>query len=236
MSQRIFGLLLAAALSAAAAAASAPTENAPPAPAAQVGLFSGSVQVQLGGSDVWFMAKPDQRLPTGSLVKTESGSSCAIFFWDQSKVRLGPKATFRLGEVSADKVTVYIGSGKLEAWVKNSDKREFQARNPVSTASVQTAVFVMDVLSPASVTLDLFEGALTIQDQLGNTAQVAEGQRVEASATTGVSAPAPMPTGISKPAEPTITAPDKPARKKPAQQAEPQAPAKSTGTATSSQP
>ena len=168
MRQFLFALLTAALPMTLAAQ---PTASAP-AMVAYVGLVSGSVQVQLGGSDIWSMAKLGQALPGGTQVKTEAGGSCTVAFSDGSKVRIGPKASFKLEEAAPSKVAVFIGLGKLEAWVKKLANRTFQARNPVSVAAVRGTVFAMDVLSPTSVTLDCFEGSLAVQDNFGNTLAV----------------------------------------------------------------
>ncbi|MDD5657839.1 MAG: FecR family protein [Elusimicrobia bacterium] len=151
------------------------------------------------------MAKVGQTLLPGSKIKTEAGASCTVAFTDQSKVRIGPKATFKLEEVVPSKIAVFIGLGKLEAWVKKGLKRTFQARNPVSVASVRGTVFAVNVLSPTSVTVDVFEGELAVQDNFGNTTSVGQGKRVEADAVTGASAPAPVPASVSAPVEPTVT-------------------------------
>ncbi|HAM35361.1 MAG TPA: hypothetical protein DEB40_10115 [Elusimicrobia bacterium] len=183
---------------------------AAPAPGAMIaymGGLTGSVQVQLGGSDIWSLAKLGQQLPRGTQIKTEDRSSCIVVFSDQSKVRLGARAAFKLEEVSPSKVSVFIGLGKLEVWVKKLATRSFQARNPVSVASVRGTIFAMDVLSPTSVTVDCFEGSVAVQDNFGNTSSVAQGQRVEANATTGASAPAPVPVNVARPVEPTVTVP-----------------------------
>jgi hypothetical protein len=187
------------------AAAKGPAAQQSPTLYAYVGLISGSVQVQIAGSELWTLAAPGQILPAGSQIKTEAKASCTVAFSDQSKVRIGPKATFKVETVTPSKISVFIGLGKLEAWVRKGLNRTFQTRNPVSVASVRGTVFAVNVLTPTNVTVDVFEGAVAVQDNFGNTASVGQGQRVEANAATGASAPAPTPPSVTAPIEPTVT-------------------------------
>ena len=183
---------------------------APEAPKAVAGFISetsGSVQVQIGGSDVWMLAKPGQRLTPGSQVKTQAGSSCVIGFTEGSKLRVGPNASFKLEEATPSKIAVFIGLGKLEAWVTKMAKRSFQARNPVAVASVRGSIIAMNVLSQTNATTDCHGGSWSVTDNFGRTTPLSEGQRLETSAAAGSSAPAPMPKTEAKPVEPKVEVP-----------------------------
>ena len=220
MRQVVLSVMLAATLpvsSMAAGAAVNPTGTKAPkmgAPAkmpavmaAYIGDMTGSVQVQLGGSDVWSLARAQQQLPAGTQIKTMSDSSATIGLSDGTKLRVGPNATFKIEALSNSKVSVFIGLGKLEAWITKFAKRTFQTRNPVAVASVRGTAFSMNVLSPTNATVDLFQGSLAVTDNFGRTTAVAEGQRMEANAATGGSAPAPVPAGVTMAAEPVISIP-----------------------------
>lgn len=241
MRQAVLSVMLAATLpvSSMAAAAAYPAKTVAPkmaAPAkmpavmaAYIGDMTGSVQVQLGGSDVWSLAKAQQQLPAGTQIKTMGDSSATIGLSDGTKLRIGPNATFKIEEISNSKVAVFIGLGKLEAWVTKFAKRTFQTRNPVAVASVRGTSYAMNVLSPTNVTVDLFQGSLAVTDNFGRTTAVAEGQRVEANAATGCSAPAPVPAGVTMAPEPAVSIPAPTAA--PAAAASAEAPADETETA-----
>lgn len=187
--------------------ASAEPAEAPKAVAGFIAETSGSVQIQLGGSDIWMLAKPGQRLTPGSQVKTQAGSSCVIGFTEGSKLRIGPNANFKLEETTSSKIAVFLGLGKLDAWISKMAKRSFQARNPVAVASVRGTILGMNVLSPTNATTDCYEGSLAVTDNFGRTTALGEGSRMETSAATGSSAPAPLPPNTQKPAEPKVDVP-----------------------------
>lgn len=167
-----------------------------------IGALEGSAEVLLDGIEPWQPAKLSQKLTAGTQVRTKGASSVTLGFTDGSKVRVGPNANFKLEEVQTSKISVYIGLGKMESWVKKWAKRTFQARNPVAVASVRGTVFSMDVRSPTEVTVDLFSGSLAVTDNFGRTTPMAEGQRMNADASGGAAPPAPLPPDVTAPAEP----------------------------------
>ncbi|MBI5882161.1 MAG: FecR domain-containing protein [Elusimicrobia bacterium] len=131
-----------------------------------------------------------------------------MVFTDGSKINLGPNATFKLEEVSMNKVAVYVGLGKLDVWVNKLKSRLFQARNPVAVASVRGTIFSMNVMSPTMVMMQCFEGGLSVADNFGRTQNVEAGQQLGASSTAGAAEPpAALPPDAAPPVEPVITAP-----------------------------
>ncbi|MFA6003352.1 MAG: FecR domain-containing protein [Elusimicrobiota bacterium] len=172
--------------------------------AAYIGGVEGNVQVEIGGSDIWNMAKEKMSLPSGSQIKTMGKGACSIVFTDGTIVRVSKNALFKVETVSPSKVAVFIGLGKLESWVKKNAARTFTARNPVSVASVRGTVFAMDVISPTNVTVDLFEGSLSVSDNFGHTAALAEGQRLQATSGGVTAPPAPIPPTVLAPVVPVV--------------------------------
>lgn len=199
MRQFMLCAFLAAALPMAGWAAEAPPM------VAYIGEMSGSVEMQAAGSEVWNRVKLGEALPGGARLKTQRDSGVTVAFTDGSKLRIGPMATFTMEQAANSKVSVFVGLGKLEAWVKKFAGRTFSVRSPSMTAAVRGTVFVMAVMSPTMATLDCFEGSLAVTDNFGNTAAVGGGQRLEASATSGASAPAPVPPTAKAPVEPKVT-------------------------------
>lgn len=175
--------------------------------ASYIGIVEGKAEVLLDGVEPWIPAAVGQQLSNGTQVRTKGKSSVTIAFTDGSKVRMGPNANFKLEEAVPSKVAIYVGLGKLEAWVSKFAGRTFQTRNPVAVASVRGTVFAMNVISPTQVTTDLFSGSLNITDNFGRTVPMAEGQRVEADAVGGAAPPAPLPPSVKAPAEPVVTLP-----------------------------
>lgn len=175
--------------------------------ASYIGIVEGRAEVLLDGVEPWLPAAVGQKLSNGTQVRTKGKSSVTIAFTDGSKVRLGPNANFKLEEAAPSKVSIYIGLGKLEAWVSKFAGRTFQTRNPVAVASVRGTVFAMNVFSPTQVTTDLFSGSLNVTDNFGRTVPMAEGQRVEADAVGGAAPPAALPPSARAPVEPVVTLP-----------------------------
>ncbi len=173
-----------------------------------IGIVAGSAKVLLDGVEPWIDAKPGQKLSPGTQIKTGADGSVTIGFTDASKVRIGPNAAFKVEEVSRSKVAVYIGLGKMEAWVSKLKKRLFQARNPVAVASVRGTVFSMNVVSPTEVTMMCFQGSLGVTDNFGRSAEVNKGQSLKADAEQGAEPPKAIPPDITAPAEPPISIPE----------------------------
>jgi len=173
-----------------------------------LGTIEGSVEVQKPGSDVWTLGKLGESLPGGTQIKTQTGAACTVAFTDGTKLRIGPNATFKIEEVSVSKVSVFIGLGKLEAWVKKlAAGRTFQARNPVAVAAVRGHRVRHDRTEPHQRHHGLLRGLpVGLWTTSATPPAVAQGQHMEANATTGASAPAPIPPAAAKPpVEPTVT-------------------------------
>ena len=184
-----------------------PAPSAPASPTAEMGPVYGSAQFQPNGSDAWFFARPGRPLPAGSLIKTEADSYCLFFFSDGTKLRLGPQSNLRMAELSAGRTTMSLNSGRLEAWVKRRKNAEFRTETPLFTAALPEGIFAAGILGPTSATLDIFSGEPTVLDSLGTSQKVAPGQRMELSAKTGSSTPAPLPAGAARPEEPSPAGP-----------------------------
>ncbi|MDD5627601.1 MAG: FecR domain-containing protein [Elusimicrobia bacterium] len=237
----LFAALLAPGAPALAQVATAPT--------AAIAAASGSTQLQLRGSDVWFLARPGRALPAGSVLKTAADSSCALAFSDGSRLRVGPLANVRLAELTPERTTLSLGAGKLEASVPQRERAEFRIMAPLFTATLPEGVLSAEILSEASATLDVFAGTAAVVDSQGRSVQVGPGQRTELGAQTGASTPAPLPAAAVRPkerkpakavkraapepAQPAAREPE-PAAKK-AKPAEPPPPAKSAYKDTDSQ-
>jgi len=169
--------------------------------AALVGKVEGKAQFRLDETQPWNDAKEAVRLPEGAQVRTMAGSSIVITFLDGSKVRLGPNVTFKLEAATPSKVSVFIGLGKLECWVKRLTSRRFQARSPVAVASVRGTIFSKDVRehSPIVDVTNVYEGVVDQTDLYNNTIGIGPGTSVAADAETGNSAPGTIPKDQATP-------------------------------------
>lgn len=193
--------------------------------AAAAGDVVGGAQFKAPGADSWNVIVKGQPLTDGTEIKTPAGASVTIAMSNGTKLRIGPLAVFKLEKVSASKISVFIGLGKLECWVKKFAKRgTFQARSKLAVAAVRGTVLSMDMISPTQVAVDVFEGSISLADAKGNVQPVAQGQRVEATPE-GAGKAAPQPPGTQAPAEPSVAVPAAPAAAPAATEA---APAEST--------
>lgn len=175
--------------------------------AGYIGIVKSPAMVLLDGVEPWVKAKVGQQLTPGTQIKTKSGGSVTIAFTDGSKIRLGPNANFKLETVKRSKISMYIGLGKLEGWVKKLARRTFQIRNPVAVASVRGTVLATNVISPTQATFDCFSGSLGVTDNFGRTQSLSAGQRMSSNAQTGSSAPTKLPPNVKAPAEPPVNIP-----------------------------
>ncbi len=173
--------------------------------AAYVALIDGNVMILPGGKGEWAAAKVGMTLSPGTQIKTEAGASTTLGFSDESKLRLGPNASFRMDDVSRSKVAGHISLGRVEGWIKKLSGRLFQVSNPVAVASVRGTVFAVHVRSPTEATMDCFSGSISVADKFGRTAVVTEGQRLAADSSKGAAAPpAALPPDVTAPAEPPV--------------------------------
>ncbi len=175
--------------------------------AGYIGIVEGQGMVLLDGVEPWVKAKVGQQLTPGTQVKTKARSSVTIAFTDGSKVRLGPNANFKLETVKRSKISIYLGLGKMEAWVKRLARRTFQARTPVAVASVRGTVFGINVQSPTQAEISCYKGSLGVTDNFGRTRSLGAGQRLSANAQSGSSAPKNLPPGTKTPDEPAVDIP-----------------------------
>lgn len=175
-----------------------------------IGAMTGSAQVQIPGSDVWMMAKVGQQIPGGAQIKSGPDSTVTVGFTDGSKISLGANAVFKVEEVSNGKIALFIGLGRLDAWVAKLKGRAFQVRNPVSVASVRGTSFSSIVYQgPSGFRAETFcfTGALAVADSFGRVQAVGAGQTVAADPVKGAAEPTLTPPSVVVPVEPVVEVP-----------------------------
>lgn len=169
---------------------------------ALVAIVEGEAEIQAAGSWEVFPAKAGMPVAEWSSIRTKANGRLTLMFTDGTKIRLGPNSSFKLEEAKPSKISVYIGLGRMESWVKKFTRRSFTARNPVAVASVRGTDFVMDVVSLTEVMMALFSGSMDVTDTFGMMTSMVEGQRMDATAGLGSAPPVPLPPEVKMDAPP----------------------------------
>lgn len=148
----VVNLVLTLALCAPARAAGAPA-----APAAS--LAAGPGRVRVGGVEL----KIGAPVATGDELSVVGGDA-VVAFSDGTKIRLAAGSTLRVTDKSSRQTSLHLLKGKIDAWVKLSLGRRFRIRAGTAVASVRGTI-----LSGTPTGFSLFQGALSVTDDVGRT-------------------------------------------------------------------
>ncbi|MFH2204852.1 MAG: FecR family protein [Elusimicrobiota bacterium] len=175
---------------------------------AAIGQVSGNVQVQAQGAASWASAQAQQVVASGDQIKTGGDGKSVIAFTDGTVIEIGPNSTFVLEGQSARKVKVRLSVGFIKAWVKKASGRRYTVRTPTSVAAVRGTDFTTMVDSLGQTVWDLFQGALEITDNFGNSAQLQPGRRMKADKAKGLAKSEPIPPTVKMDPKPAVKAPE----------------------------
>lgn len=169
----------------------------------------GEVSTRASASAAWTPVKDGAMLAPGGEAKTGRGASVVLAFSDGNKVRLGPATTFGVEGASSVKTSLRLFVGRLDAWVKRSNRTNFTVRHRAGVAAVRGTVFTMEG-ADAETSIALFSGALDLVDLFGLPASLTPGQIARVSVDAGLQGIASLPPGTPTPAEPAVAPPPPP--------------------------
>ncbi len=169
----------------------------------------GEVSARADAAAAWTAVKDGTMLAPGGEARTGAGASVVLAFSDGNKVRLGPATTFGVEGATTLKTSLRLFAGRLEAWVKRTNKADFTVRHRAGVAAVRGTVFAMEG-SDLGLTIALFEGALDIVDNFGRPSSMSPGQNAHVSPEAGLMGISSLPPGTAAPAEPNVEAPAPP--------------------------
>lgn len=173
-----------------------------PAAAATIAEISGEPEVLLDGVEPWMKASAGMQLTPGSKIRTGAGSATLLFF-DGSKVRISEHADFTLEGAESSSIALFLGMGKLQAWVAKLRSRTFKTRTPTAVASVRGTKYDLST-DGKNTTINLYQGSLAVNNNFGQSTLLSAGQSIQ----TGVSAPAPGKTGTTPAFRPVALPPN----------------------------
>ncbi len=140
---------------------------------------SGKVFVLKAGSATWGQISKGQILAGGDQVRTAAGSRATITFDDNSRIELGPNASFTIQEVGPQRHSFKLGLGFLKAWVSQNLQRRFEVRTPTAVCSVRGTHFALDVAASGATLVQMFAGLLAVADMKGNEVELSKDQRIQ---------------------------------------------------------
>ena len=161
-----------------ARAAKAPHAKAPPVLAVEG--IEGRVMVLPSGTADWTQAKLHQLLPVGTKVRTEADSSAILAFSDGTKLKLSPLSNFAFDEAIPGRTTLFLGVGRLYAWVKKQHGGVLQVRTPTAVAAVRGTELMLEVVNGVTF-LKVTGGSVMIALPGGGTRLVRSGETVQVS-------------------------------------------------------
>lgn len=118
------------------------------------------------------------RLSAGDSLRSGRSASAEIQVDDGSRFRLGPSSTLKFSGGRPEETRLEFLRGRLHLWVKTLNRR-FEVRTPSAVCAVRGTEFALEVdPDTARTQVDLFSGALSVRDNLGNELRLEEGRRL----------------------------------------------------------
>lgn len=152
----------------------------------------GTVEIARAGQSVWDLAStqlPYRRLHPGDQLRTQDRSRATVRLADRTLVELGPHAHFRLLPASERKPGFGMLRGLLHLFHRDRPD-QFYFRTPTASPVIRGTEFNLEVAEDGTTTLHLFDGAVTLTNELGvleldgfGAAVVAPNQRPQRTAT-----------------------------------------------------
>ncbi len=141
-------------------------------------LVAGPVATQKQGLPGWKVAVVNAKLDPGEQVRTGVSANATILFDDDSRIELGPNATFAIAENAPGRISIKLPIGFLRALISKVAGRQFQIKTPTAVCSVRGTEFTVDVNQEGHTNVQMFSGLLAVADGLGNEALIKDKQRV----------------------------------------------------------
>ncbi len=133
---------------------------------ARLTITKGDVKVVEG--EMVRPASSGQLLKAGQIIRTGAESMAEIFVKDQGIVRLSENTEFGLNRVDANGVELDQKSGTSMVFLKRlKQDSEFTIHTPTSVAAVRGTSFMVDVKSEKESTFALYDGAIEVKNQRG---------------------------------------------------------------------
>jgi len=142
--------------------------------------ISGKVEIKRASMPDWSRADDSAVIQPGDSVRTNWRGRTQVNFSDGSRVELGSSSFYVLEKDGSDKNDsgMKLNFGWMKAWVKKVAQRNFRVRTPTAVCSVRGTEFTVDV-DGNNTNIDLFSGALAVQDTMGNETLLNEGQHIK---------------------------------------------------------
>jgi hypothetical protein len=175
-----------------------------PAPAV-LSEVRGHVRIQESHDSGLRAVSPGQELPEGCWLHTSRDGRAVVSFPDGSRIELAPSSTFSLQQQNPEATGLRFTGGLFRAAVSPQRGRRFRIQTPAAVASVRGTDFRVYVKKAGGTTIDLFSGALSVQDNQGVQRDISGGQRWVVDMEQGLSgaAAAPIPAAVqAAPLEP----------------------------------
>lgn len=169
----------------------------------------GKVRVQENQKPGWISAKVPQTVNSGDQVETGKKSQADLLFEDASKIHLGAQSTFLLEKMDPGELSLFLGIGKLDAWIRKAAGQNVIIKTPTAVAALRGTVLSVEVDKKGRTLVHLYQGAVEMTDKAGRSVLLAENQKIEVDPVKGLEGtkPQPIPAEKAAPLEPLLEKP-----------------------------
>ncbi|MBI5202689.1 MAG: FecR domain-containing protein [Elusimicrobia bacterium] len=112
-------------------------------------------------------------------IRTGLGAAAGISFDEGTVLQLGPDASFVVEEASEKAMRTRLDLGLLRANVQPQAAGKFELRTPTALLRVRGTDFEVRVLAGGRTLVELYQGALAVEDNLGNQTLLKPNERLQ---------------------------------------------------------
>lgn len=140
---------------------------------------TGVLEVRRGAGEAWVPLGPLEVFSAGDRLRTGFGAAARLTLDDGSLLELGPDALLSLSEEPAGAVLLGLELGRLKARVTRRSVGRFELRTPTAKCRVRGTEFEVRVVPGGRTWIELHEGLLAVEDNLGNQTLLKPNERIQ---------------------------------------------------------
>lgn len=140
---------------------------------------TGILEVRREAASAWAPLGPLETFVAGDRLHTGFGAAARLTLDDGSLLELGPDALLSFSEEPGGNVILGLELGGLKARVARRSVGRFELRTPAAKCRVRGTEFEVRVVPGGRTWIELHEGLLAVEDNLGNQTLLKPNERVQ---------------------------------------------------------
>ncbi|MDA8243974.1 MAG: FecR family protein [Elusimicrobia bacterium] len=137
----------------------------------------------------WVPVTEPVRVKDGAQIRTGADSKAAVVLKDGSRFQLSGDSFFAVEDTSRKTSAFKLMFGKVRAAVAGYFSSRFEVRTPAAVCAVRGTEFEVDVARDGNTEMNVSEGLVEVNDNMGRMAVVSSEERVRIGMESGMSAP-----------------------------------------------